>query len=507
MKIKELTKGIFESIRYGAREASMVEQLDARIGLEFEFHVNLDHLDLDPEEQVERLEKEYRNNLSTISTNIVDGVKRFIDYTEYERSYIYDNYTELKQLADRNEIDKSSEKLNIITNFLYKADRWYEVYDFNSFIENLVNLIRHVKDMFITNHIEFIEENLPGLILIYNSFKLTRFSFVENETEIEESFKILPYHYKAITDIIDDPTSNNSDISNAVNDFLDEFAKYREDYDIVFNLINLKTDANQYQGFDHDIQEIEELFINKEEQAVKFVKSKISEYVDKNSIQNIMQDSSVKMGAEVITEPLEYSEAMQIIDDMVEFISDYGYTSDSTGLHMNVSLPSGMTLNDIDPLVFLLLLDSKFIDDNFAPRNHVESMINSFIGEGYGSSYEEWAAYDYLYNGVDAFIDYTRSLISQHEKSQQINFKHLGFEAKSDSRIEYRAPGGAYVKDVDLIKSELTRLLYMLNATINYESVYPKNKMLKDLIRLWDRVSMKSSNRTFDEVIEHVRKS
>jgi hypothetical protein len=260
-----------------------------------------------------------------------------------------------------------------------------------------------------------------------------------------------------------------------------------------FNEFELDTDS-----FDIDVSPVSSGDPN--ELSVAFVKRKLPDYLDMNAIEGVVTDQSVTPGAEVVTIPLDYGDTLQIIDIMADFISKYGYTSDRTGLHMNVSLPRGMSIDHIDPLVLLLLLDNKYIDDQFLPRQYVNTMMNYFRNN------EDNAAYDLLTNGAQSLINLTRAYIPTKVKYQQINFSHLGFKSTSSSRIEYRSPGGDYINDTDLLKKELTRLLYMLNATINHNRFYPRDRMLKDVIRLWDRVSMESSGRTFNEVIDQIRR-
>ena len=78
---------------------------------------------------------------------------------------------------------------------------------------------------------------------------------------------------------------------------------------------------------------------------------------------------------ELITGPLEYSEAKKIIGEVFEWIEEFGYTTDKASIHINVSfdkrkIQHTVKIENLNVLKFVLSFDESQIYKDFPHREH-----------------------------------------------------------------------------------------------------------------------------------------
>ena len=154
---------------------------------------------------------------------------------------------------------------------------------------------------------------------------------------------------------------------------------------------------------------------------------------------------------EFITSPMSYYTAKYYLLKIAKFIQQYGYTTDKSSIHMNISFDSqsDRDLSDLNPLKLLLEIDEDSIYNQYPNRkNNV-----------YAKSVKQIIPYkEYNYSNVP--IEMIKNNIKiPDDRYYGINFLHL-LEDNAHNRLEYRYIGG---KDYE---KNTSNLLYFLDTFI-----------------------------------------
>lgn len=139
---------------------------------------------------------------------------------------------------------------------------------------------------------------------------------------------------------------------------------------------------------------------------------------------------------ELITGPLPYFEAKHYLLKILRFIQQYGYTTEKSSIHFNISFASEeKNLNDLNILKLILNIDEDEIYRAFPSRkgNVYAKTVKKVI------PYKE---YDFNDVGIDAIKNNIRL---PNDKYYGINFLHIN-NSKETQRLEFRYIGG---KDYD----------------------------------------------------------
>jgi hypothetical protein len=178
---------------------------------------------------------------------------------------------------------------------------------------------------------------------------------------------------------------------------------------------------------------------------------------DKNNFKFEPDLSGGSNMVELVTGPLEYTDAKYYLIKILNFIQNYGYTNDRSSIHFNLSFSeSDKNLNDLNILKLILNVDEEEIYRFFPSRknNIYAKSIKNII------PYKE---YDFFNIPIDAVKN---NLILPDNKYFGINFLHINNDKKSQ-RLEYRYLGG---KDYHL---NTGNILYFLDRFIldTYNSI------------------------------------
>ena len=153
---------------------------------------------------------------------------------------------------------------------------------------------------------------------------------------------------------------------------------------------------------------------------------------DKNNFKFEPDLSGGSNMVELVTGPLEYTDAKYYLIKILNFIQNYGYTNDRSSVHFNLSFnQSDKDLNDLNILKLILNTDEEEIYRFFPSRknNIYAKSIKNII------PYKE---YDFFNIPIDTIKN---NLILPDNKYFGINFLHIN-NNKETQRLEYRYIGG-----------------------------------------------------------------
>ena len=152
---------------------------------------------------------------------------------------------------------------------------------------------------------------------------------------------------------------------------------------------------------------------------------------------------------ELITGPMQYTDAKFYLIKILKFIQNYGYTNEKASIHFNLSFSGEKNLNDLNVLKLIL--------------NTNEEEIYSFYPSRKGNIYAKsvkniipFKEYDFFNISIESVKN---SLYVPEDKYYGINFTHIN-SPKENQRLEYRYIGGEdYEKSIGNIIYFLDRFI------------------------------------------------
>lgn len=194
--------------------------------------------------------------------------------------------------------------------------------------------------------------------------------------------------------------------------------------------------------------------------------------VQRNLLRDVEEEHANQV--EVVTKTVKPATGIELIKDMFGFITKNGYTSDSSGMHISVSIDG-----DVNLMKFLILMEMGYIIDNVFPeREHVYDIEEQFNGyvERLLSNLLLLNKIDHTDTNKDILDKITNYLSNSalfHNKTQSIKF---GDYNVLDGRIELRFFGDENYEDrYDEIEHHLYRSLYIL--LVSSSDIYHKEYM------------------------------
>lgn len=183
---------------------------------------------------------------------------------------------------------------------------------------------------------------------------------------------------------------------------------------------------------------------------------------------SIVTDDENDIAVEIKTDgalPLE--QALNELRNASDFIRLNGYTNDSTGLHINVSVPN-FSRTDLDYVKLVLLLG-----DTYLLR-----MFNRFGNTYARSSFEEIKAVGGDDERVLTELQNDLNSVASRIINNGWTDKYSTVNVHSN-RIEFRSPGGDWIEDQDIefIISSIRRMVVVLDAALDptkYQKEYAK---------------------------------
>ena len=191
-------------------------------------------------------------------------------------------------------------------------------------------------------------------------------------------------------------------------------------------------------------------------------------------------DDSDDQGLEFVSPPLPIEELLSDLNKVKAWADRTGcYTNDSTGLHINVSVPGWTGGTDqLDYVKLALLLGDEFVLDSFgrAGNTYAKSAMGKIRDAVRKNPDRAQELMDKMKSGMDQLaskVVHSRST----EKYTSINVK--------DGYIEFRSPGGDWLNDnFKEIDNTLRRFTVALSAAVDPDAY--RQEYLKKLYKLLD---------------------
>ncbi len=277
-----------------------------------------------------------------------------------------------------------------------------------------------------------------------------------------------PNKAKAISDLIymiDHPTEFKGD---EVNDLIEHIRGDIDNYELTSMGI-----------FDSRIDGITYALVNEPDTTFKTTLAKNRIIYHKLTTDNDHQ-------VEIITKPMEYSDAVIHLENTFRFIDHNGHTSNSSGLHISIST-NRYDLDDINIEKLFILLNFNFIHSSlFIPRLFVtnsQEVVTTAATDTIQSFFQDnlldmIKANTPLTTVVDELYDHIDIQNILWNKQQSINLSSYRI---MDGRIELRYFGGKdYPNQKEKILKELARTLHVMEAayTDQYEDEYRKARIV-----------------------------
>lgn len=169
---------------------------------------------------------------------------------------------------------------------------------------------------------------------------------------------------------------------------------------------------------------------------------------------------------ELITGPMEYNQAKYYLIKILKFIDEYGYTTDRSSIHFNISFADA-DLNDLNSLKLILSTDEEEIYRDYPSRK----------GNVYAKSVKKMIPYqDYDFKNVPISA-VSNNLRLPDDKYYGINFLHKN-KSKSSARIEFRYIGGKdWHKDIGKLMYHMDKFIINTRKAIN--GVFDDNDVIE----------------------------
>ena len=172
-------------------------------------------------------------------------------------------------------------------------------------------------------------------------------------------------------------------------------------------------------------------------------------------------DHAGEQGLEFVSPPLPIDEILGDLNKVKAWAKEYGcYTNDSTGLHINISVPDYSRQN-LDFVKLALLMGDKYVLDAFGrSSNTYAKSAFDIVKKAVRDQPEEAAKLlDKMKGNLDQLA--TKAIHSG------ITSKYTSINTK-DGHIEFRSPGGDWLNEnFDKIETTLLRFTVAMSAALN----------------------------------------
>jgi putative chitinase len=187
-------------------------------------------------------------------------------------------------------------------------------------------------------------------------------------------------------------------------------------------------------------------------------------------------DDSGDTGLEFVSPPLPIDEILSDLNKVKAWAKEYGcYTNDSTGLHINISVP-GYSRENLDFVKLALLMGDKYVLDLFgrAGNTYAKSALDMVKGKVRNDPESAQQLLEKMKGNLD-------SLASKAIHSG-VTSKYTSINTK-DGHIEFRSPGGDWLdENFEQIENTLLRFTVAMSAALNPDAY--REEYLKKLYKL-----------------------
>jgi hypothetical protein len=175
-------------------------------------------------------------------------------------------------------------------------------------------------------------------------------------------------------------------------------------------------------------------------------------------------DDSDDAGLEFVSPPLSIDEMFSDLDKVKKWADAEGcYTNESTGLHINVSVP-GYDLDNLDYVKLALLLGDNYVLDQFerSGNTYAKSAMEEVKKRIQQRPEDAAALLQTMKNGLGK--------VASKVIHSGVTTKYTSINTK-DNRIEFRSPGGNWLNDdfFNKIKPTMLRFIVAMDAALDPE--------------------------------------
>jgi hypothetical protein len=180
-------------------------------------------------------------------------------------------------------------------------------------------------------------------------------------------------------------------------------------------------------------------------------------------------------GLEFITPPMPIDELLKDLSKTINWAKRNGATTnESTGLHMNVSIPNA-NFRDLDYTKLALLLGDNYVLDQFgrAANSYTKGALEKITGTMKYKPEEVQNLLNQMRLGLNKLA--ANSIVERYGKYTSINPK--------EGYVEFRSPGGDWLnEDIGKLTNTLLRFVVALDAALDPEKY--RQEYLKKLYQL-----------------------
>ena len=509
-----------EATRFGSKEISEVMKYANAfsIGMEFEFHVSEFYTPEDEDAIDQYIESDYAYEYADQIVNqrygkIVSEMSS--ELNDLTNSTLLDNFNAILDFSDVMEDGEGLDAEGYLTDEyseIFEALTSYEygllsraTYDTLANIQKLTDgspqslpiPIIEAFDEALNGDFDFVVEKVSGAIKAIETARRVAQKTPHGIRKavatlvLDESFSLL--------------LTNAEDLSgsfNTIDGLVDDVLNSSVLDDLRYEYRKVYAKRANYEDYREQAQN------SKSPQAVAFIKEKmLANPIFSSTLSSVVEDASVKDGAEVITTPIKLKQAISILSDYLDFIKEYGVTSDYTGLHINISHRFFRTnrIQDINFLKLVILLDPDMIQSmsKNEKRKGWKERNDMVAGLGKVIDYEiDSLIRAYKVGGFKSLEETLTEKLIIAEKFRSINFTNSVLSTKSDQRrVELRYPGGkGYENRYDDITRDILFGCYTVLAAI--EDDFLKQDYLKGILRFLDRSTKKKYGMSFLDAVK-----
>lgn len=191
-------------------------------------------------------------------------------------------------------------------------------------------------------------------------------------------------------------------------------------------------------------------------------------------------DDSGDSGLEFVSPPMPIDEMISDLNKVKKWADSNGcYTNDSTGLHINVSVPALVqNTNSLDYVKLAILLGDQYVLDQFgrAGNTYCKSAMQSIEGAIRNNPATALNLLEKMKSGLDK--------LASKAIHSGVTTKYTSINNK-EGYIEFRSPGGDWLNEnFDKIENTLLRMVVALDAACDPEKY--KREYLTKLYKLLD---------------------
>ena len=234
-------------------------------------------------------------------------------------------------------------------------------------------------------------------------------------------------------------------------------------------------------------------------EAVSFI---ASHFEDLPWVEDVVADGSFSsaIGGELITKPLTFPEMITRMKEVFAFIREYGYTDDQTGMHVNISHKRFKTIERMDLLKMVVLLDPDYMqNEGLGKWKERNDMVRNLYRQLTPRFIQSLAVY-YTRHGISKVEEEMRNELIQPQKFRSVNFTNsFGYVNAQERRIEYRLFGGSgYESRLNDASMDILFACYTVLAAMDEN--FLRREYLEHLMKVLNRYSYAQYQMSFIEL-------